>query len=345
MYLINRGYTQYSKHEFGWAFKKIAFDIRRGVESSYRDSEDLDGLRDYIRSNFREKQSVSKLCLKIRAYAADVQETIDLVDAIDLSAQSNNDLLSIFNTGCERWSRMFSLYSLPLFFERFLEGDLEGECREDLVSVRADLGGSIERKTRSILWDFEETLAKIAKEVGVRAGLSQELALCALPNEIIDFLSGKTNFSDTVLSERYEHCVLVTENGKTTLFAGKDAALFAQMRLYARDAETVEVKGKIVSKGIAKGPAKIVMCKEDLSKVKDGDVLIAPMFAINYLIAIHKVAAFVTDEGGATAHASIIGREMKKPCIVGTKHATKLFHDGDIVEVDANKGIVRRFSR
>ena len=54
-----------------------------------------------------------------------------------------------------------------------------------------------------------------------------------------------------------------------------------------------------------------------------------------------KAAAFVTDEGGITCHAAIVSREMKKPCIIGTKIATKILHDGQLVEVDANRGIVK----
>jgi len=55
-----------------------------------------------------------------------------------------------------------------------------------------------------------------------------------------------------------------------------------------------------------------------------------------------KAVAFVTDEGGITCHAAIISREMKKPCIIGTKIATRALKDGDLVEVDANKGVVRK---
>ncbi len=58
-----------------------------------------------------------------------------------------------------------------------------------------------------------------------------------------------------------------------------------------------------------------------------------------------RAAAFVTDEGGITCHAAIVSREMKKPCIIGTKIATKVLKDGDLVEVDANRGIVRILER
>jgi len=54
-----------------------------------------------------------------------------------------------------------------------------------------------------------------------------------------------------------------------------------------------------------------------------------------------KAAAIITDEGGITSHAAIISREMNIPCIIGTKIATKIFKDGDLVEVDADKGIVK----
>ena len=56
---------------------------------------------------------------------------------------------------------------------------------------------------------------------------------------------------------------------------------------------------------------------------------------------MEKASAFVTDEGGMLCHAAIIAREMNKPCIVGTKSATKILKDGDLVEVDANAGIVK----
>ena len=55
-----------------------------------------------------------------------------------------------------------------------------------------------------------------------------------------------------------------------------------------------------------------------------------------------KAIAIVTDTGGITSHAAIVSRELGKPCIAGTKIATKVFKDGDLIEVDANKGIVKK---
>ncbi len=58
--------------------------------------------------------------------------------------------------------------------------------------------------------------------------------------------------------------------------------------------------------------------------------------------AMKKAAAIVINEGGLLSHAAIVSREMRKPCVIGTRIATKVFKDGDEVEVDAEKGVVRR---
>ena len=54
-----------------------------------------------------------------------------------------------------------------------------------------------------------------------------------------------------------------------------------------------------------------------------------------------QASAIVTDEGGLISHAAIVSRELKKPCVIATKTATRLFKDGDMLEVDADNGVVR----
>ncbi len=107
-------------------------------------------------------------------------------------------------------------------------------------------------------------------------------------------------------------------------------------------AKVNELKGIIANHGTAKGKAKIVKTAYEIDKVKSGDILFAPTTAPSFIMGMKKAMAFVTDEGGITSHAAIVSREMNKPCIIGTKIGTKIFKDGDMVEVDANKGIVRK---
>jgi pyruvate,water dikinase len=113
-------------------------------------------------------------------------------------------------------------------------------------------------------------------------------------------------------------------------------------KIFKEDNNNVkEFKGFIASKGFVKGKAKIVLNREDFNKIKKGDILVASMTTPDMLPLMKKASAFITDEGGITCHAAIVSREMKKPCIIGTKIATSVLKDGNLVEVDANKGIIK----
>lgn len=133
---------------------------------------------------------------------------------------------------------------------------------------------------------------------------------------------------------------------KGTLYTGKTIQEFAasnNLNIAEEDVgQTTEVKGMVAYKGKIRGMARLVFERADIAKVKEGDILITAMTTPNLIDAMHRAAGFVTDEGGITSHAAIVAREFKKPCIIGTKFATQIFKDGDIVELDAKAGIVRK---
>jgi phosphohistidine swiveling domain-containing protein len=103
-----------------------------------------------------------------------------------------------------------------------------------------------------------------------------------------------------------------------------------------------EIKGNSAYKGYIKGKVRIVEPHTKVKIFNKGDILIAKMTTPDLIPYIKKASAIVTDEGGITCHAAIVSREMKKPCVIGTKIATKVFKDNDLVEVDANKGTVKK---
>ena len=115
-----------------------------------------------------------------------------------------------------------------------------------------------------------------------------------------------------------------------------------------RDDQNPELSGQILTKGLAASPGvasgivKLVHSMQELEKVKKGDILVSSMTRPELVPAMEKAAAIVTDEGGITSHAAIVSRELGIPCVVGTNIATKVFKDGDFVEVNANHGIIRK---
>ena len=80
----------------------------------------------------------------------------------------------------------------------------------------------------------------------------------------------------------------------------------------------------------------------EMEASQKGDIIIAPMTRPEYVPLMEKASGIITDEGGITCHAAIISRELNIPCIIGTQVATEILKDGDIVEINANEGIVRK---
>ena len=99
--------------------------------------------------------------------------------------------------------------------------------------------------------------------------------------------------------------------------------------------------GEAASKGIHKGKVKICETGEEAMRtIEDGDVLVTSMTDPDFVPAMKKARAFVTDNGGLTCHAAIIARELKKPCVVGTHDATTILHEAQEVTVDGGEGAV-----
>lgn len=124
------------------------------------------------------------------------------------------------------------------------------------------------------------------------------------------------------------------------IIAGKRAQEIYET-VFAKKETTNEIKGMCASPGKAVGTVKIIKKTHDMANMKQGDVLVASMTRPEMVPALKKAAAIVTDEGGITSHAAIVSREMGIPCIIGTKNATQVLKDGNRVEVDATKGVVR----
>jgi phosphohistidine swiveling domain-containing protein len=122
-----------------------------------------------------------------------------------------------------------------------------------------------------------------------------------------------------------------------------DAALVEYKKEFedVLEAGIKECKGRVAYPGCVTGKVCVIFKGEDFDSFEDGSVLVTSMTRPEFVPLMKKAIAIVTDEGGITCHAAIVSRELKKPCIIGTKVATQVLKDGDMVEVDANSGIVR----
>ncbi|MEX2028401.1 MAG: phosphoenolpyruvate synthase [Candidatus Curtissbacteria bacterium] len=107
----------------------------------------------------------------------------------------------------------------------------------------------------------------------------------------------------------------------------------------------VVVEGAPASPAIASGPVVIIKSAAELSKVKKGMVLVTEMTNPDFVPAMKRASAIVTDKGGRTSHAAIVSRELGIACVVGTGNATKKLKNGEIVTVDGARGVVYKGGR
>lgn len=184
---------------------------------------------------------------------------------------------------------------------------------------------------------------KLFKEVGKRGGLTLEQVRFLSPKDYEEVLKDK-DFSQ-ITNERMKYSLHIADKGITKFFLGKDAKkIKTKLKFYSPKVDkknTDVLKGQPAFKGKVNGRVKIINTIQEMVKIHPGNVLVSHMTNPGIVPAMKQAAAIVTDLGGITCHAAIVARELRKPCIIGTKIATQVLRDGDLVEVDADKGEVK----
>jgi phosphohistidine swiveling domain-containing protein/Fe2+ or Zn2+ uptake regulation protein len=183
-------------------------------------------------------------------------------------------------------------------------------------------------------------------EAGSRLKLTKDEVKLLSHKEIVMGLKSELSIREImkIVDDRKKGWAILMLNGKMKTIIGGDKIIEVIERYNIVSPATSlkrVIKGNPACQGKITGKVKIISKLSELSKVEKGDVLVTKMTTPDYMIAIHKAVAIVTDEGGVTCHAAIVSREFNIPCIVATRNATQVLSDNDLVEVDAYKGEVQ----
>lgn len=187
---------------------------------------------------------------------------------------------------------------------------------------------------------IETFLQKVAQKIGDKSEFRPELILSMTAEEFNSYLKSGQLPEEKELEDRFRESAILADKGGLDIFTG-EKALEIENIITHPSLDEDEIKGMSAYPGVMRGKVKIVLNPSKNVDFEEGDVLVAVMTRPDYLPLVHKASAFITDAGGMLSHAAITARELHKPCIVGTKFATQSLKDGDLVEVDADKGIVR----
>ncbi|MES2223637.1 MAG: PEP-utilizing enzyme [Patescibacteria group bacterium] len=181
-------------------------------------------------------------------------------------------------------------------------------------------------------------------EIAKRLGLTYYELKEFLPWEIADYLKENKKVKEKDLKERLKLSCFMTIDNKEYVFVGKDAQKIKdtiQTQLEVEKTNKDIFEGATGSVGKITGKVVIGTSLEGASKVKKGDILVVASASNVFDIYLRKASGIIAEFGGLTSHPVIVAREFKTPCIVGVKNITQYLKDGDLVELDADKGVVK----
>lgn len=176
-----------------------------------------------------------------------------------------------------------------------------------------------ERETQKITDDVVIELAKMGLKIEKHYGKPQDTEI-AIENGRVYLVQARpiTTLEDTPVktSNKDEEAAIDTKDAKSI------------------------VSGIGASIGVAAGTVRIIHSPSEIDKVQPGEVLVTEMTTPDFVPAMRRACAIVTDSGGKTSHAAIVSREMGIPCVVGTGTATAVLKNGQMITVDGHSGVV-----
>lgn len=269
-----------------------------------------------------------------------------------LVGQEFLSLLSKYSTDQGLINQNHIYYTQPLKESRFskipvpeLKTAFELSSEEKNFSTILRIGSYVKGDGSALFAERTKQWEGLLKEVARRVGISDsEDTLYLFPEEIRSMLL-KLKAPLELISARRSLTVLFYQNKKLETYEGEKGELFLRQGKFMaiiqnRNGEIL--KGQPASPGKAKGRAVVTVGLVDaLASVRKGDILVTGYTSARYVPAMKRAVAIVTETGGITAHAAVVSRELGVPCVISVKDVTKIIQTGDLVEVDADKGVVK----
>lgn len=180
------------------------------------------------------------------------------------------------------------------------------------------------------------------EEIANRTKINKNDLSFLIFQELVDILKTNNDYSK-IIKNRKEKCFFAVTNNGYFIIEGNEVNKYYKYNNKNKIAQSkVELKGVIASPGKVRGHVKIIKKTHEMKDFRHGEILVTNQTTPEFVSIMKKAAAIITEQGGITSHAAVISRELKIPCIIGIKNATKDLINGEIIEVDADKGIIKR---
>ncbi|MEW6408157.1 MAG: PEP-utilizing enzyme [Patescibacteria group bacterium] len=321
-------YTNLLKKQMGEGLNHIVLISRRGRTACYFEIENRGKFGRYLANKaVHNKNFASKLCKKLKKKADKLVAMSHKFKGKDLKYKEFKIFFDLFfeYTGMHISPRNIIDYLPANSAQKFLPILQDARLYTEKVFVETEI--------------FMQELAKV---IAKKFSYKPEYILCLTKNEFEDYFEkGKLPKKD-ILVKRFSNSAIIFKNKKSEIITGNEVIKIEKALSQIKD--TKEIKGMTAYPGKAQGIVKIISDPKKAKDFHDGDILVTGMTRPEFLLLMKKSSAIITDAGGLLCHAAITAREIKKPCVIGTQVATKALKNGDKVEVDADRGIVRKLN-
>ena len=337
VFVLKDAYTAGMEKVLGWGDKEFLYVLKGGIFISYRTKENDREMYNFFKDKVKSEKFLHEVIQK-------TEETKELYENATKEIREQckkecswKELEELYEKAYHAEYRLLSIMNFTFYFEQ--AGPVPEEAKTTFQEI-----AKIRNKMAETLYAFyRQEYGWLFTRIGKKLDITPALVFFMFPEEIKESLKKEKGVvNEKTLKERKKLSVLIVENKKSRYVIGKEAEKIYEELQESEIKEQNELKGQSAFKGKVRGTVCVVQTQEELKKIKQGVILVTPMTSVTYVPYLEKVAAIVTDEGGIICHAASIAREMRIPAIIGTKIATKILKDGDLVEVDAEKGIVRK---
>ena len=343
IYAWHKGYTDGMKKWLGWSYSDSIFYVHNGYTEIMRPpSEHLIDFRDKIIEKidsdkkwfYKKSDEFDILIKEILEYYEKSKKQIDNIPVEKLS--------EIYKKYVDYINQSMTPFIVMFWFPIWLEND---DVRKIKYKDEIDVATMYRKKTEPLFPGGAELTNNILKRISKETRIDDSVIKVLSPEELFNYCNYGELPNINILKKRLVGFIYARKGIMLTDNSSEDLKKIINKLGYEfveKKHEVVkEIKGQSACKGKVQGKVRIIMSKKDIPKLEVGEILVTAMTTPEYLPAMHKSVAFITDEGGITCHAAIVARELRKPCIIGTKNATKVLKDGDLVEVDADKGLIK----
>lgn len=313
----------------GWPFlPESVIVVRHAKSEGWSRAQDRQDICDYLAKEIvKNTPRARAICRKLKKEADHLRGFMKKNQNLFLTEK----LYNIF------WEKLVNYYQ-PHINVKYVVDGLTPERLRQLLPYFEDARVYAE----NVLGLTEKFIEAFADKVGKKEKLAPHLVLCCTKEEIIAYFHTGKLPARSLLQKRDKLFAIYCDKLRYAVYDGDQAQNVVQM--LTKEHRTDDLRGMTAHPGIVRGIVRIVHDPKTCQVFNTGDILVSGMTRPEFLPLMKKAGAFVTDSGGILSHAAITARELKKPCVINTKVATKVLKDGDKVEVDASRGIVRKLN-